>query len=231
MAPLSALSADERAPLARGAVVVGLDEVGRGALAGPVVVGAVALAGADRPPPGLDDSKALSRGARAALVGPITAWAADWSLGWAGADEVDAWGLRLALAVAATRALAALRVAPGVALVDGNLNLLDAPVAPSLGAPEPPALAYAGLAWRALVGGDARCAAIAAASVLAKVHRDAAMRDAHRAHPAYGWSSNVGYGAPAHLAALRALGPTPMHRRSWALPEWSVRPVGLGPPG
>ncbi|HEV2427752.1 MAG TPA: ribonuclease HII, partial [Acidimicrobiales bacterium] len=170
------------------------------------------------------DSKALTGPARAALVGPITVWAADWSLGWASADEVDAWGLRLALAVAATRALGALRVAPEIALVDGNLNLLDAPVAPTLGAPTPPALDFASLSCRPLVGGDARCAAIAAASVLAKVHRDAAMRDAHRAHPAYGWASNVGYGAPAHLSALRALGPTPLHRRSWALPERVERP-------
>lgn len=228
MAPLSALSLDERRAVSAGQVVVGLDEVGRGALAGPVVVGAVAIGGARRPPRGLDDSKALAARARRALLGPITAWADDWSLGWAGADEVDAWGLRLALAVAATRALAALRVAPAVALVDGNLNLLDAPVRLTLGAPEPPALAFAAMACQTVVGGDARCAAIAAASVLAKVHRDAAMRDAHRAHPRYGWASNVGYGAPAHLEALRRFGPTPLHRRSWALPERAERPGASG---
>ncbi|MGH9020107.1 MAG: ribonuclease HII [Acidimicrobiales bacterium] len=234
MARVRDLSVDERHAVLDGEVVVGVDEVGRGSLAGPVVVGAVVLREGTPPPDGLADSKVLSRAQREALVDPITRWAADWSLGWSGADEIDAWGLRVALAVAATRALDALRVRPGVALVDGSVNLLSAPGALDVVAPGPPVLSYADLSHRAVVRGDATCASIAAASVLAKVHRDRAMDDLARAHPAYGWTSNKGYGAPAHLAALRALGPTVLHRRSWALPEWpsldadrgSARPGG-----
>lgn len=208
----------ERDQVGAGRVVVGVDEVGRGALAGPVAVGAVAVASGARPPEELDDSKVLRPDVRRALVGPITQWASAVAIGWASADEIDAWGLRVALAVAGSRALDALDARPDVALVDGTVNLLRVPRDHRLGSPAP-RLAYQELECRTVVRGDATCASIAAASVLAKVARDALMEELDAQHPAYGWRRNKGYGAPEHLAALRRWGPTPLHRQTWRLPE------------
>ncbi len=213
------LMVHEREALYSGRVVVGIDEVGRGALAGPLCVGAVVLESDAEPPAGLDDSKALSAAQRDALVDPLEEWVAAWSLGWASAQEIDWWGLRVALAVAANRALGNLTVRPNFCLVDGAVNLLRAPLDQLFEAPPAPALFYTTLDCRPVVRGDAACASIAAASVLAKVSRDRAMVDLDESHPAYGWRRNKGYGAPEHLAALRRLGPTALHRRSWHLPE------------
>jgi len=224
------LMVHERAALASGHVVVGVDEVGRGALAGPLCVGAVALVCDTPPPSGLNDSKVLSAAQRVALVDPLTAWAASWSLGWASAEEIDWWGLRVALAVASTRALAALDVEPDFCLIDGAVNLLRAPLDRSFEVPPAPALDYEDMACRTVVRGDAACASIAAASVLAKVARDRGMVDLDADHPAYGWRRNKGYGAPEHLAALRRLGPTTQHRRSWHLPGVDAAAVGAGAP-
>ena len=199
-------------------VVVGVDEVGRGALAGPLVVGAVALTSATPPPPGLTDSKLLRASQREALVAPLQAWAAAYGLGWASAQEIDAWGLRVALAVAATRAIDALGVTVDYALLDGNFNLLDAPNVFTFDGPEIPRLTHATIPHTCLVKGDQRSATIAAASVLAKVARDAYMTDVHDQYPDYGWAGNKGYGAAEHLAALTRVGPTPFHRTSWRLP-------------
>ncbi|MFI5035909.1 MAG: ribonuclease HII, partial [Acidimicrobiales bacterium] len=195
-----------------------VDEVGRGALAGPLTVGAVVVTDDAPPPTGLADSKALTPAQREALVEPIRAWASAWSLGWASAEEVDQWGLRTALAVAATRALANLPTDPDLCLIDGAVNLLRAAVDQPPGRPAPPALAFATLDCRPIVRGDGACASIAAASVLAKVARDDAMVLLDRDHPAYGWARNKGYGVPEHLAALARLGPTELHRRTWRLP-------------
>jgi ribonuclease HII len=223
------LMVHERAAIRSGRVVVGVDEVGRGALAGPMCVGAVVLIDDTPPPPGLNDSKALSASQREALVDPLTQWAAAWSLGWTSAEEIDWWGLRTALAVAATRALGALGALPDLCLADGAVNLLRAPPDRSFATPVPPPLDYATMDCRTVVRGDAACASIAAASVLAKVSRDRVMVDLDRSHPAYGWRRNKGYGAPEHLAALRRLGPTELHRRSWHLPEIEVHaPVATG---
>jgi ribonuclease HII len=208
----------ERVEIDRGRVVVGVDEVGRGALAGPLAVGAVVVTRDAAPPAGLGDSKALSARQREFLIDPIMEWARAWSLGWASAQEIDEWGLRMALAVAASRALDALATRPDLALVDGSVNLLRAPRDQRLGGTAP-SLAYDGLECRTVVRGDASCASIAAASVLAKVARDGLMVDLDARHPGYGWRQNKGYGAPEHLAALRRLGPTLLHRRSWRLPE------------
>lgn len=213
------LLAVERPLLEAGAIVVGIDEVGRGALAGPLTVGAVVLDCSAPPPEGLNDSKLLTGPRREALVAPLRAWAADWSLGSVSAQEIDAWGLRLALAVAATRALDALRIRPTHALIDGSFNLLRAPLDVSFDVARPPTLRYAKLRATTIVKGDRTCASIAAASVLAKVHRDGVMVDLDRQFRAYGWASNKGYGASAHLDALRAWGPNDHHRRSWRLPE------------
>ena len=114
--------------LERGERVVGIDEVGRGALAGPLVVGAVLLSEFNPIPEGLTDSKLLSAVRRTALEDPIKAWCQSWGIGWASAREIDEWGMRTALAVAATRALNELTEKPTVALIDGNLNLLISPI-------------------------------------------------------------------------------------------------------
>jgi len=174
------------------------------------------------PPETLNDSKLLTPLQREALIGPLERWAADWSLGSVSADEIDAWGLRLALAVCATRALDALSIRPSVALIDGSFNLLRAPQDVRFGIEPAPALTYQSMTATTLVKGDQRCASIAAASVLAKVHRDRVMVDLHEHFVEYGWSSNKGYGAKTHLDAIRRLGQTVHHRHSWQLPELTV---------
>ncbi len=207
----------ERPLVEHGEVVVGIDEVGRGALAGPLMVGAVVIVSDDGPPEGLTDSKALSAKRRDELVGPLSSWCAEWSLGLASAQEIDEWGLRMALAVAANRALAGLVLTPTIALLDGPLNLLSAPVRAFDGSLPSPPLDYADIRHVTLVKGDRLSATIAAASVLAKVHRDRLMTDLAEEFPGYGWEANKGYGAPHHLRALLEDGPCHYHRRSWRL--------------
>ncbi|HEY5266490.1 MAG TPA: ribonuclease HII [Acidimicrobiales bacterium] len=215
--PALDLLAFERPLLSRGEVVVGLDEVGRGALAGPMTVGAVVITEDARPPVGLTDSKALTPKRREALVEPLERWAGDWSLGSVSAIEIDRWGLRLALAVAATRALDGLRLVPTFALIDGSFNLLNAPLRFSDDHLDPPTLHYADLAHTTIIKGDSRSGTIAAASVLAKVQRDRTMKHLALEFPEYGWDANKGYGAPRHLAALVNEGPCGQHRMTWRL--------------
>ncbi len=212
------LLAYERPLIERGEVVVGIDEVGRGALAGPLTVGAVAITRLDAVPKGLTDSKALTPSRREALIRPLEEWCADWSLGSASAHEIDDWGLRLALAVAANRALAGLRLVPTHALIDGPLNLLDAPCALSFSQGPVPSLDYARIEQTRIISGDRLSAVIAAASVMAKVRRDGEMTSLAVEQPLFGWESNKGYGAPRHLQALIDHGPCDHHRRSWRLP-------------
>ena len=208
----------ERALIERGELVVGLDEVGRGSLAGPLVVGAVTLHVAVDPPPGLDDSKALSPRQREALVPQLEDWVDEWSLGWVSPAEIDEWGLARALSTAATRAIDGLRRRPSFALIDGAQNFLRAPRDVAFGVDAPPA-PYGALAHTTIVKGDSASATIAAASVFAKVSRDQFMRELHARCPLYGWDANKGYGSATHLAALRELGPSEHHRRSWKLPN------------
>lgn len=214
----------ERPLVDRGEVVVGVDEVGRGALAGPLTVGAVVVASAAPAPVGLTDSKLLTPARRKSLVEPICSWADAWSLGSASADEIDRWGLRLALAVAATRALDGLSLAPTFALVDGSFNLLSAPMPLNWEADGVPVLRFATLRHATLVKGDRASATIAAASVLAKVHRDAEMVRLHEGFEPYEWSQNKGYGSARHMQVLRQRGPSPHHRRTWRL---GVAPDGV----
>ncbi len=185
-------------------LVIGVDEAGRGPLAGPVVAAACVLGpGA---PEGLDDSKKLSASRRAWLEPRIQASCAH-AIGVAGAEEIDRINIFAATMLAMTRAVAALVGVlgrePDEVLIDGNMT---------------PHGRVAAWLWqaRAIVGGDALEPCISAASILAKEHRDRLMRAAAAAHPHYGWERNMGYGTPEHLEALRRFGPSPLHRKSFA---------------
>jgi ribonuclease HII len=187
----------EKAAFARGILrVAGVDEVGRGPLCGPVVAAAVRLDPA-AVPGGLNDSKKLSAARREALFAAIMA-AADVSIAEASAAEIDALNILEASHLAMCRAIAGLGEAPDHVLIDGSRI--------------PRGLA---ISAEAIVKGDARCASIAAASIVAKVWRDRIMVDLAQQHPGYGWEHNAGYPTKDHLVALRNLGPTPHHRRSF----------------
>ena len=214
--------AHERALWDTGATIVaGVDEVGRGALAGPVSVGVVALGRCGAWPVGLADSKQLTPAKREEMAVALATFGVARAVGDASNAEIDALGIVGALRVAALRALEAL-AASGVTgdaiLLDGAHDYLTAK-SPDIFASSPGEPDVAIPPVTMVVGGDALCASIAAGSVLAKVARDAQMRAAHAAHPEYGWAGNKGYGAPEHLDAIRLLGPTSLHRVSWRLPE------------
>ncbi|MCB7137683.1 ribonuclease HII [Cellulosimicrobium marinum] len=217
----------ERALLRDGArLVAGMDEVGRGALAGPVSVGVTVVDLATRPcPPGLTDSKLLSPAAREALVPLARAWSLAWAVGHAGPAEIDAHGIIGALRLAGRRALAQVRRTVGdvdVVLLDGRHDWLSRPAAVDLFEAfelDPHVEAGAEPRVRTLVKADLQCASVAAASVLAKTERDGLMTSLAHQYPAFGWDQNKGYSAAAHVEALREHGPTPQHRRSWRLPE------------
>lgn len=191
--------AEERAARAAGyACVCGIDEAGRGPLAGPVVAAAVVL-----PPglalPGLNDSKKLTARRREALYTQLREDERVLiGVGMAAAAEIDRLNILRATHEAMARAVAALPTAVDFCLIDG----LPVPQFP--------------LPQRALVKGDARCLSIAAASIVAKVTRDRLMQDLAQQYPGYGFEKHAGYGTAAHLAALRRLGPCPEHRRSFA---------------
>ena len=176
--------------------LAGVDEAGRGPLAGPVVAAAVIL-NRRRVPKGIDDSKKLGPVARARLCAEIRAVAVV-GVGMASVEEIDALNILWATMLAMERAVDALGVVPAMVLVDGNR-------CPRWQRPSV-----------AVISGDALCLSIAAASIVAKHERDQLMEAHDAEHPGYGWSSNKGYGSPAHLEALRRLGPTPLHRRSFA---------------
>ena len=178
--------------------VAGVDEAGRGPLAGPVAVAAVILDPA-RPIPGLGDSKALSETRREALAPLVRERALAWHLEWVEAAEIDRLNILQATLAGMSRALRALRPAPARALVDGNRLPRDLPC---------PA--------EALVKGDAREPSIMAASILAKVARDHHMRALDQRFPGYGFALHKGYPTPEHFEALRRLGPCAEHRRSFA---------------
>ncbi len=179
-------------------LVAGVDEVGRGPLAGPVTAAAVILDPA-RLPLGIDDSKKLGERARNRLAVEIRASAVAFAVAHASVEEIDALNILQASFLAMRRALAALTPAPGHALIDGNRLPRDLAI---------PA--------QALVKGDALSLSIAAASILAKVERDAIMHELSLANPGYGWEKNAGYPSPGHLLALSERGVTPHHRRSFA---------------
>ncbi len=187
--------------------VAGVDEVGMGPLAGPVVAASVVLPSGVRLP-GLNDSKRLSRAARERVAGEIRTLASSLSVGWAGPEEIDRLNIYQAGLLAMRRAVEGLRGRP-------DLVLVDARSVPGLALPQ-----------RAIADGDARVGCIAAASVVAKVYRDALMRELDRVYPGYGFSTNAGYGTAEHLRALKRRGPTPVHRLSFAPVNAATRGAG-----
>lgn len=188
--------------------VIGCDEVGRGALAGPVAVGAVVVAPDCGPAPrGLRDSKLLPERSREELAPRCASWVLRSAIGLSSAAEIDRLGIMSCLGLAAARAFDQLRGAGlpdgrGAVLLDGSVDYLS-PACP--GVPR----------VHTRIKADRDCACVAAASVIAKVHRDRIMIDADRDAPAYGWARNKGYGSAAHRAAIARLGPTGLHRRTW----------------
>jgi len=208
----------EAAAWSNGRLLLGVDEVGRGPLAGPVVAAAVVFPASHAPLDGVRDSKTLSPALRERLAPAIRAAAAAVAVGAASVAEIDRLNIRVATALAMRRAVervlgpgrpGALRHGAGEMLV-----LLDGLPMPELGRPH-----------QALVDGDALCYTVAAAGILAKTVRDRLMGRLAERHPGFGWESNMGYGTAGHLAALAARGPTRHHRRSFSpvaqMPLWA----------
>jgi ribonuclease HII len=199
-------------------VLAGMDEVGRGALAGPVTVGVVLIDETCRSAPtGVKDSKLLTPTARVAMVPRIRRWCLGYAVGHASPAEIDEVGIIAALRMAGCRALAAVEIRPDLVILDGNHDWLTAPEEVGL-------FAFAGERAPAvppvttMIKADLKCSSVAAASVLAKVERDAIMTAHAPDHPVYGWDVNKGYAAPEHMAALELHGASVLHRRSWRLP-------------
>jgi len=177
--------------------VCGVDEAGRGPWAGPVSAAAVIL-DLERAPEGLDDSKALTAKARDRLEDEIKRLAVAWCVAFATVEEIDSHNILQATGLAMRRAVQGLAVRPAFALVDGNYAFrLPCPV-------------------KTVVKGDSLSCSIAAASILAKTARDRLMHEMDGLYPGYGFAAHKGYHAPVHVAALRRLGPSPIHRLSWA---------------
>jgi ribonuclease HII len=195
-------------------VVVGIDEVGRGAWAGPLTL-AAAVVPRDRRVYKIRDSKVLTEHEREALFERIAGWVTAWGIGHASHEECDELGMSEAQRLAAQRALGDLGVEPDRVLVDGNWDFIGG-----------------GITDR-LVKGDARCLSIAAASILAKVTRDRIMRAEADHHPYWAFDDNKGYPCPRHKTALRGLGPSSIHRRSWVFMDhlpWAGVPRFVAPP-
>jgi ribonuclease HII len=199
-------------PCARALLVAGIDEAGRGPLAGPVVVAAVVFDPGRPRVNGLADSKQLCPRRREQLYGRILERALAWRIEFVEVDEIDRLNILQATLAGMRRALEAVAHVAGHARIDGNR------LPPGLPCPA-----------EALVGGDARDRTIMAASILAKVARDRHMRDLHARWPGYGFDEHKGYPTPAHLRALARLGPCPAHRRSFAPVRAAMAPqLGLG---
>ncbi len=178
-------------------VVIGVDEVGRGAWAGPITVGAAVLP-SERRVYKVRESKMLTESEREAFYDRLVGWCRAWGVGHASQEECDALGMSEAQRLAARRALEQVGLRPDVVLIDGRWD-------------------FVGLGnSRRLVKGDARCLSIATASILAKVTRDRHMRRAADLHPSWDFDTNVGYSTPEHRAAIAAHGISPIHRRSFA---------------
>ena len=194
-------------------VVVGIDEVGRGAWAGPLTVGA-AVVPKDRRIYKLRDSKMLTEAEREALFDRVAEWCPRWAVGHASHEECDRLGMSDAQRLAARRALDALGVAPDRVLIDGRWDFVERH------------------GTIKLIGGDATSLSISAASILAKVVRDRIMRNLAPDYPHYAFEANKGYPCPRHKAALQAWGPSSIHRRSWVFMDhlpWTGIPRYIRP--
>ncbi|HEX7168487.1 MAG TPA: ribonuclease HII [Acidimicrobiales bacterium] len=187
-------------------VVVGVDEVGRGAWAGPITVGAAVIP-PDRRVYKVRESKMLTEDEREAMFDRLAGWCRAWAVGHASQEECDNLGMSAAQKLAAKRAIDGLGVTPAAVLIDGNWD-------------------FVGLGTsRRIVKGDARCLSIATASILAKVSRDRIMRAEAEHFPGYDFELNKGYPCPRHKAALKAWGPTSIHRRAWVFMDhlpWGI---------
>lgn len=202
----------ERSLLRSGcALVGGVDEVGRGAWAGPVLVGVVVIGTDVAPAPaGTRDSKLLARAAREELLPALQAWCHGWAIGEASAREIDELGMTASLRLAATRAIAALPVPPDALILDGPYDYVTPRGLESdVGEPRPRV--------HTRVGADLTCSSVAAASIIAKVLRDRRMREVATVHPSYGFDEHVGYGTPAHASAISVHGLCGEHRQSWMI--------------
>ena len=195
----------EREFFANGArIVAGMDEVGRGAIAGPVTIGVVAIdANVGEIPAGLRDSKLMTPKRREAMVPVAKEWGIAWATGSATAAEIDKFGIVTSLGLAASRALQNLDIMPDVVILDGNTAFLME----EAGGPR--------IVTR--IKADQDCACVSAASVIAKVERDTLMTQLHEQFPHYGWEGNKGYGAAVHTDAIKTHGVTDLHRKSWNL--------------
>lgn len=204
-------------------VVVGIDEVGRGCLAGPVMVGICAVNGTESDvPAGLNDSKALSEKKREQLFEPLKEWCWDWEVGAASAAEIDEIGIVKALRLAANRALQQMQkrgVQVQQIILDGSHDWFTPPAADLFSSMTPtfPDDQDLAIPVEMLVKGDQKAVCIAAAAVIAKVTRDRFMLEIE--DPGYDWATNKGYGTAKHVAALKKLGPCAWHRHSWRLPK------------
>jgi ribonuclease HII len=211
----------ERTFKAQGArLVAGVDEVGRGALAGPVSVG-IAVVDLERQKPlaGVKDSKLLSPAERERLDPLVRRWSVASAVGHASAQEIDSLGITAALRLAGTRAwqeILAAGVTPDLVLLDGSHNWLSPADQLSL-FDEPVLEAACDAPVHTKIKADMQCLSVAAASVIAKVERDKMMRQLHGEYPDFGWDINKGYATVLHRDVLRAAGPTPYHRVSWRL--------------
>jgi ribonuclease HII len=205
-------------------IVAGIDEVGRGCLAGPVSIGVCLVSPpAKNIPKGLQDSKLISAKTREELVPQIKNWALDYAIGHSSNKEIDAFGLSIALRLAAGRALAGLASKPDAVILDGKHNWLlgkDAEIFQNLPTNAQTELddlenflAQSTIVTK--IKADQSCASVAAASVLAKVERDDLITQLANNYKEYGWDSNKGYASAGHLNAIEQLGPTEYHRISW----------------
>ena len=194
--------------------VAGVDEVGRGPLAGPVFTAAVILDPAARPGwlAEVRDSKILPAAERERLAEAVRREALDFAIGWASVGEIDAWGIGLANKIAMVRAIDGLRKRPSIVLIDGPLKV-NYPI------PQ-----------KTIVDGDATCSSIAAASIVAKVARDALMCRLDSLYPAYNFASNKGYATADHLASIARNGACVQHRRSWLAVQRRAAAAGLDLP-
>lgn len=214
-------------------LVAGMDEVGRGALAGPVSVGVVVVTATTRSAPsGVRDSKLLTPSIRERLAPRVRRWAHGHGVGHASPEEIDTFGILAALRLAGLRALGACGLVPDVVILDGKHDWLTGRAAEEalfdLGPPPPwPDVPVPPVRTR--IKADMACSSVAAASILAKVERDARMVELAGVHPHYGWAVNKGYAAPEHRAALLEHGPCELHRRSWRL--MGEAPVAPRDPG